>query len=57
MGAYKEIYTQITSNTSQIGQLLIDSAKEGDMDQIKQSLRDAITNSALALAFIAEMEN
>lgn len=57
MGAYKEIYTQITSNTSQIGQLLIDSAKEGDMDQIKQSLKDAITNSALALAFIAEMEN
>lgn len=57
MGAYKEIFTQITSNTENIGQLLIDSTKEGDMDQIKQSLRDAITNSALALAFIAEMEN
>lgn len=57
MGAYKEIFTQIQSNTSNIGQLLIDSANEGDMDLMKQSLRDAITNSALALAFIAEMDN
>lgn len=57
MGAYKEIFTQIQSNTSNIGQLLLDSANEGDMDQMKQSLREAITNSALALAFIAEMEN
>ena len=57
MGAYKEIFTQIQSNSENIGQLLIESAKEGDMDQIKQSLKDAITNSALALAFIAEMEN
>lgn len=57
MGAYKEIFTQIQSNTSNIGQLLIDSANEGDMDLMKQSLRDAIKNSALALAFIAEMEN
>jgi hypothetical protein len=57
MGAMKEIFTQIQSNSENIGQLLIESAKEGDMDQIKQSLKDAITNSALALAFIAEMEN
>lgn len=57
MGAYKEIFTQIQSNSENIGQLLIESAKEGDMDQIKQSLKDAIKNSALALAFIAEMEN
>lgn len=57
MGAYKEIFTQIQSNTSNIGQLLIDSANEGDMDLMKQSLREAIKNSALALAFIAEMEN
>jgi hypothetical protein len=57
MGAYKEIFTQIQTNSENIGQLLIESAKEGDMDQIKQSLKEAIKNSALALAFIAEMEN
>lgn len=57
MGAYKELFTQIQSNSTNIAQLLLDSAQEGDMDQIKQSLRDAITNSALALAFIAEIEN
>lgn len=57
MGAYKEIFTQIQDNCCNIGQSLIGSAEEGDMDLMKQSLRDAIRNSALALAFIAEMEN
>lgn len=57
MSAMKEIFTQITGNSYQIGKILIDSSESGDMDQIKQSLRDAITNSALALAFISEMEN
>ena len=57
MGAYKEIFTQISGNSYQIGKILIESSESGDIDQIKQSLREAIKNSALALAFIAEMEN
>jgi hypothetical protein len=57
MGAYKEIFTQIQDNCCNIGESLIGSAEEGDMDLMKQSLRDAIRNSALALAFIAEVEN
>lgn len=56
MGAYKEIFTQIQSNTYKIGTSLIESSEEADIDEIKQSLRDAIRNSALALAFIAEMD-
>jgi hypothetical protein len=57
MGAYKEIFTQIQDNSYNIGESLIRCSEEGDMDLIKQSLKDAIKNSALALAFIAEMEN
>jgi hypothetical protein len=57
MGAMKEIFTQIQDNSYNIGRNLIESSEEADLDQIKQSLRDAIKNSALALAFIAEMEN
>jgi hypothetical protein len=57
MGAYKEIFTQIQDNCCNIGESLIGSAEEGDIDLMKQSLRDAIRNSALALAFIAEVEN
>lgn len=57
MGAYKEIFTQIQSNSHKIGTSLIQSSEEADIDEIKQSLRDAIRNSAIALAYIAEMEN
>lgn len=57
MGAYKEIFTQIQSNSYNIGTSLIQSSEEADIDEIKQSLRDAIRNSAIALAYIAEMEN
>jgi hypothetical protein len=57
MGVYKEIFTQIQDNSYNIGKSLIESSEEADIDQIKQSLREAIKNSALALAFIAEMDN
>jgi hypothetical protein len=57
MGAYKELFIQIQDNSYNIGKSLIESSEEADIDQIKQSLRDAISNSALALAFIAEIEN
>jgi hypothetical protein len=57
MGAMKDIFIQIQDNSYNIGRNLIESSEEADLDQIKQSLRDAIKNSALALAFIAEMEN
>lgn len=56
MGAMKEIFTQIQDNSYNIGRSLIESSEEADIDQIRQSLRDAIKNSALALAFIAEMD-
>ena len=52
----KEIFTQIQDNSYNIGRSLIESSEEADIDQIRQSLRDAIKNSALALAFIAEMD-
>ena len=57
MGAMKEIFTQIQDNSYNIGRSLVESSEEADLDEIKQSLRDAIRNSAIALAFIAEMEN
>jgi len=57
MGAYKELFIQIQDNSYNIGKSLIESSEEADIDQIKQSLREAIKNSALALAFIAEIEN
>jgi len=56
MGAYKEIFIKIQDNSYNIGRSLIESSEEADLDEIKQSLREAIKNSALALAFIAEME-
>ena len=57
MGAYKEIFIQIQDNCCNIGESLIKSTEEADLDQMKEALRNSITNSALALAFIAEMEN
>jgi hypothetical protein len=57
MGAYKEIFIQIQDNSYNIGRNLIESSEEADLDEIKKSLRLAIRNSALALAYIAEMEN
>ena len=57
MGALKEIFIQIQDNSYNIGESLIKSTEEADLDEIKEALRNAITNSALALAFIAEMEN
>jgi hypothetical protein len=57
MGAYKDLFIQIQDNSYNIGKSLIESSEEADIDQIKQSLREAIKNSALALAFIAEIEN
>lgn len=57
MGAYKELFIQIQDNSYNIGKSLIESSEEADIDQIKQSLREAIKNSAIALAFIAEIEN
>jgi hypothetical protein len=57
MGAMKEIFIQIQDNSYNIGQSLIKSTEEADLDEIKEGLRNAITNSALALAFIAELEN
>jgi hypothetical protein len=57
MGAYKNILIDIQSNVCEIGAMLIQSEANADIDEMKSALRSAITNSALALAFIAELEN
>lgn len=57
MGAMKELFSEITTNTYQIGQMLNQASESGDIEELTNALRSAITNSALTLAFIAELEN
>lgn len=57
MGAMKELFNEITTNTYQIGQMLNQASESGDIEEVTSALRSAITNSALTLAFIAELEN
>ena len=57
MGAMKELFSEITTNTYQIGQMLNKASESGDIEELTSALRSAITNSALTLAFIAELEN
>lgn len=57
MAAMKELFSEITTNTYQIGQMLNQASESGDIEELTNALRSAITNSALTLAFIAELEN
>lgn len=57
MGAYKNLMIDIQSNVREIGTHLINSEINSDIDEMKNALRATIANSALALAFIAELEN
>jgi hypothetical protein len=57
MGAMKELFGEISTCTYQIGQMLNQASESGDIEQLTDALRSAITNSALTLAFIAELES
>ena len=56
MSAMKELFGEITTCTYQIGQMLNQASESGDIEELTTALRTAITNSALTLAFIAEIE-
>jgi hypothetical protein len=56
MGAMKNLFIEATDATWQISNLLRDASETGDLDDLKLALRSAIANSALTLAFIAEIE-
>jgi hypothetical protein len=56
MSAMKELFSEITTCTYQIGQMLNQASESGDIEELTTALRTAIANSALTLAFIAEIE-
>lgn len=57
MSAMKELFSNITTCTYEIGQMLNQASESGDIEELTDALRSAITNSALTLAFIAELES
>ena len=56
MGAMKELLADATINMYQISVDLNEASLCGNPDEMKQSLRRAIVNSALAIAFLEELE-
>ncbi len=56
MGAMKALLADATTNMYQISVDLNEASLCGNPDEMKQSLRRAIVNSALAIAFIEELE-
>ena len=56
MGAYKELVIDIADTMYQISRDLNEASESGDFDEMKQSLRRAIVNSALTIAHIEELE-
>lgn len=56
MGAMKNLYIEATDATWNIAKMLENTSIDGDLDDLKTALRSAIVNSALTLAFIAEIE-
>ena len=56
MGAMKNLLIDAMDNVSAISRDLEASTEESDLDEMKQALRRAIVNSALAIAFIEELE-
>ena len=57
MGAMKALVIDIADTMYQISRDLNEASESGDFDEMKQSLRRAIVNSALAIAFLEELEN
>jgi hypothetical protein len=56
MGAMKNLVIDVADNMYGISRDLNFASESGDFDEMKQSLRRAIVNSALAIAHIEELE-
>jgi hypothetical protein len=56
MGAMKSLVIDIADTMYQISRDLNEASESGDFDEMKQSLRRAIVNSALTIAHIDELE-
>jgi hypothetical protein len=56
MGAMKNLMIDASSEIYNISRDLNTASESGDFEEMKQSLRRAIVNSALAIAFIQELE-
>jgi hypothetical protein len=56
MGAIKNLMIDASSEIYNISGDLNTASESGDFEEMKQSLRRAIVNSALAIAFIQELE-
>jgi len=56
MGAMKNLMIDASSEIYNISRDLNTASESGDFDEMKQALRRAIVNSALAIAFIQELE-
>jgi hypothetical protein len=57
MGAMKNLMIDASSEIYNISRDLNTASESGDFNEMKQSLRRAIVNSALAIAFIQELES
>jgi hypothetical protein len=57
MGAMKSLVIDIADTMYQISRDLNEASESSDFDEMKQSLRRAIVNSALTIAHIQELEN
>jgi uncharacterized protein (DUF488 family) len=56
MGAMKNLMIDASSEIYNISRDLNTASESGDFDEMKQSLRRAIVNSALTIAHIEELE-
>jgi hypothetical protein len=56
MGAMKNLVIDIADTMYQISRDLNEASETSDFDEMKQSLRRAIVNSALTIAHIEELE-
>ena len=56
MGAMKSLLAEATTNIYQMSVELNEASLCGNPEEMKQSLRKAIVNSALAIAFLEELE-
>jgi hypothetical protein len=57
MGAMKSLVIDIADTMYQISRDLNEASESSDFDEMKQSLRRAIVNSALTIAHIQELES
>jgi len=56
MGAMKSLLADVTTNIHHISVDLNEASLCGNPDEMKQALRKAIVNSALAIAYLEELE-